>query len=372
MPRTDLFACRAGFLVVAVVSVELACGFDALAQTRRDEADNQQPKVGGAAGTRVNRSGFDDVAPGQLRPLGDLRITGGGLRPVAGDIRPVGGEIRPVAGDIRPIEIGSPLQNDASFNSRLRAHTPAFGITGNSIEPGWDDVPFGSPSGPLSSFSSSSFGSVSAPARADVGRAVGRVSTAGAVQAPREASGVRGSFAPAASARAAGKTSQTGGQTGGLQSPFFARSSSAWDTPAPQPARTALGIVRNDVRPDVRMAARLTLQERYADAIATIRHGVYQDPEAFSGAQALFAGDADAQQKLRQALAVYQSPGDRFMTEADARFMSAAMSAALGEGDAAFAAISAARESGESRPSGITLYRVLSRGRDGENNKVRP
>jgi hypothetical protein len=111
------------------------------------------------------------------------------------------------------------------------------------------------------------------------------------------------------------------------------------------------------------MAVRLTSEGKFLGAVDTVRQAVYREPEAFNAERGSLFSDSEITAKLTQAIAAYRDGPHPGVSQADAEFMVAALSASEGQGDAAFAAIRQARAAGEDRPSGKALHRVLSRGR---------
>jgi len=325
----------AGLLLAATVAGCTLAPAAAFAQRRNDQNDDRffvEPRP----------------APGQLRRITELRPVGGDIRPTGGGLRPVGGDIRPTAGDIRPIQTVSPLQNDNSFYNRTRPRTPQLGITGFAVEPGHNDFSGEQSRPPVSGASAQSGSSRGFAAQG------ARVIVPGSVQFGAQRSGP-------ANGQVNGQTIQPDPQaeepalpaSGIYADRRSAQAEAAGDVQGKSGFRSRSGRVRavplpsagssppRDVRPDVRMATRLTLRGRYADAIETLRHSVYQDPEAYTAANVLFVDDVDMRDRLREAVAVYERRESRrfgsSIAETDARFMAAAMSAALGERDAAFA-----------------------------------
>lgn len=314
--------------------------------------------------------GRPPVAPGQLRPTGELRPVGGNLRPVGGNIRPTGGSLSPVGTGIRPIEVRSPLQDDRSFNARTRPRTPVYGVTGTVVEPGFDNPPWNENTaggGAFPASSSSGFGRVFIPGRAardytgpigiDLSSLARRESAAGpTTPEPSAAYDLDAARAAAANGAATSR-------------PFRARDDAGWFEVAPASSRAA--TKPRDVRAEVRLAARLASRDagsnpRLAAAVEAMRDAVYASPESFAPqgtGTGMFADDAATQERLRAARAAAESSPPRELSASDAAFLRAALSAALGESDAALTAIREARDLGESRPSGKALHRVLSRPR---------
>jgi hypothetical protein len=255
----------------------------------------------------------------------------------------VGGDIGITGGGLRPVEPVSPLQNDRSFAARLEPHTPRFGVIGHAVVPGWDDPPWTS-------------GRSGGPPRVqpvEAGASSGRAAARESVWR-RYAPPVR--TASQAGPGPVGEADRTR-----APAPASAADESDWVDPRPIPSVAARP--RQDVRPDVRLAARLASEGRTRGAVDTLRQAVYRDAEAFSGAGGPLVTDADTLALLRQAIAAYREGGHTGVSAADSAFMAAAMEAASGDGDAAFEAIRTARQAGEDRPSGKALHRVLSRGR---------
>lgn len=327
------------------------------------EPQDQPREAGAGARTAAPVTEQPRPAPGQLRRLGGPAPVGGGIRPVGGDIRPVGGDIGVSGGGIRPVGIGSPLQNDRSFAGRLRPHTTAVGVSGFAIEPGWDDPPWG-PSDierPASSFGAA--GSAGWEGVSSAGFGPGLDTSGVADGALGDAIARRYVPAPARPWRVAPRTpGATAGHTAD-----DAGSDADWIDPTPIPPLAARP--RSDVRPDLRMAVRLSLDHRLPGAIDTVRQAVYREPEAFNGAAGALFTDPRTLARVDEAIAAYRDAPPANVSPADAAFMVAALEAAAGRGDQAFAAIRRARELGEDRPSGKSLHRVLSRGRAAPPNE---
>lgn len=321
--------------------------------------------------------------PGFLRPISELRPVGGDIRPVGGGIRPVGGNLGPSGSDLRPVEITSPLANDRSFDARTRPNTTAAGVTGFAIEPGWDDPPWPdagdrsgsgvSLGGSRRSRSSSSsgvamggdgssgpVGQVLLPGRFSAGSGTAPPVVAGASVVganPAPPSPAAGPVANRPPVRRSAPASASAG-VAAASLPAGAADRDWFDTGEVKPQRARSG----DIRPDLRLAARLTTNGQQAGAVDVVRHAVYQQPEAFSAAQvSLFESDPAAQERIRLAIAEYTSPGHARVSQVDAAFMVAALSAAIGDSDAAVDAIRSARQLGETRASGKALHRVLTR-----------
>lgn len=306
------------------------------------------------------------AAPGQLRPTGELRPVGGGLRPVGGDIRPTGGTLSPVGSGVRPVEVRSPLQDDRSFNARLRPRTPVYGVTGTVIEPGFDNPPWteGSSAGVSGRESAAgpTYGRVFLPGRT-VSTSDGPIGIDLSVMATRS-DGVATNPAPnaasdpdAARAAASRRSATVAARSTGDDRGWF-------DPPESAPATNA-----RDVRAEVRLAVRLAATsaergENWTAAVDAMRNAVYASPDAFAPASGgMFASDPAMQERLRAALAACGPDAVGRTSASDAAFMRAALSAAAGDADAALHAIREARELGEARPSGKALHRVLSRPR---------
>lgn len=364
--RSVLFklASRRLFGAVAASATAFAAGaiFAGVAMAAPDADDvnrSREPRQAAAEQPRP--------APGQLRRLGGPTPVAGGIRPVGGDIRPVGGDIGITGGGIRPVGIGSPLANDRSFAGRLRPSTTAVGVSGYAIEPGWDDPPWG-PSDverPASSFgtgrtagwesvSSAGFGpgvNTSGVADGAIDDSIGRRYVPSST---RERVWRVATHAPSRAQEPDATAADHDASTG---------DSADWIDPAPIPPLAARP--RRNVRPDLRMAVRLSLEHQFHGAIDTLREAVYREPEAFNAAEGALFGDPEMQARVEQAIATYRAapPGVAGVLPTDAAFMVAALEAASGRGDEAFAAIRHARELGEDRPSGKSLHRVLSRGR---------
>jgi len=335
-----------GILIAATLAVTAAQASDEATRARPREPADQggQPRPAAAVQPRP--------APGQLRRIGEPAPVGGGIRPVGGDIRPVGGDIGVSGGGIRPISIGSPLQNDRSYDSRLRPHTTAVGVSGYSIEPGWDDPPWGprDVQRPASSFGSGDSGGVG-----NAGFGPGVDTSGVASRAVGEA--IQRRYIPAQAWRAAPRPPRAAASAPAVDMGSHAD----WIDPTPIPSVAARP--RRDVRPDLRMAVRLSLGDRMPDAIDAVRPAVYREPEAFNATAGPLFSDPQMLARIDEAIAAYRTAAPARVSAADAEFMIAVLEAAAGRGDEAFAAIRQARELGESRPSGKSLHRVLSRGR---------
>lgn len=364
MSRSKMFRMAGGGLIGATLAT-FAAGAPMsgramaanLAEIAPFAEPSDQPREAGA-GTRAAAAATEQPrpAPGQLRRLGGPTPVGGGIRPVGGDIRPVGGDIGVSGGGIRPVGIGSPLQNDRSFAGRLRPHTTAVGVSGFAIEPGWDDPPWG-PSDierPSSSFGAG--GSAGWEGVSSAGFGPGLDTSGVADGALGDAIARRYVPAPARPWRVAPRT--PGVPAGNTDD---AGSDTDWIDPSPIPPLAARP--RSDVRPDLRMAVRLSLDHRLPGAIDTVRQAVYREPEAFNAAAGPLFTDPHMLARVDEAISAYRDAPPAGVSPADAAFMVAALEAAAGRGDRAFAAIRHARELGEDRPSGKSLHRVLSRGR---------
>lgn len=341
MSRSMLFRTAGSCLVAVGVSAAVA----AAPASATDPSDQRNPPRQAAAVQ-------PRPAPGQLRRLGEPTPVGGGIRPVGGDIRPVGGDIGVSGGGIRPINVGSPLQNDRSFYSRVRPHTTAVGVSGYAIEPGWDDPPWGPREvlRPASSFDSSASGGVG-----NAGFGPG-VDTSG-VANPAVGDAIQRRYVPAQAWRVAPRAPRQAASGRAIDR----GSDSDWVDPTPIPPLAARP--RRDVRPDLRMAVRLSLEDRMPGAIDAVRQAVYREPEAFDTAAGAIFSDPQMLAKVDEAIAAYRAAPNTQVSASDAEFMVAVLSAAAGRGDEAFAAIQRARQLGENRPSGKSLHRVLSRGR---------
>lgn len=324
-----------------------------------DDDNSSRPPLSGAR---------TPVAPGQLRTTGELRPVGGGLRPVGGNIRPTGGALSPVGSGIRPIEVRSPLQDDRSFNARLRPRTPVYGVTGTVVEPGFDNPPWsdiasgaagtGGPSG-----AGASFGRVVIPGRhaANYDGPIGIDLSALAQQPDAPGAAPRPSAAydlDAARAAAAARTNTVRSQRASQDDRGWYDAADAAPVTSPR-----------DVRAEVRLAARLASAgadggSAWADAVTAMRSAVYTSPEAFAASSGgMFTADPAMQERLRTALAACGPESNGRVNPSDAAFMRAAISAAIGESGPALDAIRQARDLGEDRPSGKALHRVLSRAR---------
>jgi hypothetical protein len=135
-------------LVGAACVMAALGGGSALGQQRGDPFEDSSARPIGStprppATPRAASNNAVTRTPGNLRRTTELRPVGGDIRPVAGDIRPSGGDVGVSGGGIRPVEVRSPLQNDAYYEAQLRPRTPRYGVTGHSVNPGWDDPPWG-------------------------------------------------------------------------------------------------------------------------------------------------------------------------------------------------------------------------------------
>jgi hypothetical protein len=321
-----------------------------------DDGDVRPPLTGGRP----------PVAPGQLRPTGELRPVGGGLRPVGGDIRPTGGSLSPVGAGIRPVEVRSPLQDDRSFNARLRPRTPVNGVTGTVVEPGFDNPPWAEgPSagvGGRESGAGPTYGRVLIPGRP-------MIENDGPIGIDLSVMGSRSDDAATRPAPSAAYDLEAARAAAIRRSTAAAARSTGDDRGWFDPPATAPGTSARDVRAEVRLAARLAASsaersENWSAAVDAMRNAVYASPEAFApGSGGMFSSDPAMQERLRAAIAACGPDAVGRMSAPDAAFMRAALSAAAGDSDAALQAIRQARELGETRPSGKALHRVLSRPR---------
>lgn len=119
-----------------------------------------------------------------------------------------------------------------------------------------------------------------------------------------------------------------------------------------------------DVVPDFAVAVSAAASSDYSEAIGAMRRAALVNPEALVGAQTRLArdiaADPDRAQRVRYALNVFQNPPRRVVSEADAQFMVAAFSAALGNDDAAAQAIQTAKMTGDRSASTELLSRAIT------------
>lgn len=118
-----------------------------------------------------------------------------------------------------------------------------------------------------------------------------------------------------------------------------------------------------NVEPDFLASVDGTLENEYSASIYAMRRAAGVNPEAMVGAASrvgrLVNSDPNLAQRVRFARAVYQNPPQRVVSEVDARFMVAALSAALGEVDAAERAIAEAKVAGDAHSSTQLLHRAI-------------
>jgi hypothetical protein len=310
--------------------------------------------------------------PGNLRRTTELRPTGGDIRPVAGDIRPSGNNVGVSGGGIRPVEVRSPLQNEAYYDAQLRPRTPRYGVTGFSVNSGWDDPPWGDRDPGRREVPRASSATFGGYAETGTSWSSAPAAAGGAIQFRGDSGATEGAGAATEAGRAtttrpvrrystpahvgAASAPRTSSQVVG-QPPSVNDDAEWFET---RTNTSAVARARRDMRPEVRLAVRLTLENRYAGAMDTVRGAVYRDPEFFAGEPAF--ADAGTREHVERAIAAYRADSGKRISPADAQFMVAALSASIGDRDAARAAIRAARQEGESRPSGKVLHRVLNRG----------
>lgn len=119
-----------------------------------------------------------------------------------------------------------------------------------------------------------------------------------------------------------------------------------------------------DVVPDFATAVGAAANSEYSEAISAMRRAAMVNPEALVGPQTKIArdiaSDPDRAQRVRYALGVFQNPPRRVVSEADAHFMVAAFTAALGDDYAAASAIDQARQAGDRSASTELLSRAIA------------
>lgn len=119
-----------------------------------------------------------------------------------------------------------------------------------------------------------------------------------------------------------------------------------------------------DVVPDFATAVGAAAGSEYSEAISAMRRAALVNPEALVGAQTKIArdiaSDPDRAQRVRYALGVFQNPPRRVVSEADAHFMVAAFTAALGDDSGAAMAIDQARQAGDRSASTELLSRAIT------------
>lgn len=113
-----------------------------------------------------------------------------------------------------------------------------------------------------------------------------------------------------------------------------------------------------NVRAEALWAATATDRGDYGGAVTGLRRAVAADPAAFCGAS-VFTGDRDLAQRVSAAAVVYQNPPRGAVSDADSRFMVAALSGSLGDRSGAIAAAQSARASGDATPETAALERAL-------------
>lgn len=120
-----------------------------------------------------------------------------------------------------------------------------------------------------------------------------------------------------------------------------------------------------DVWPDVGEALSATARSNFGTAVNALRRAAMNNPDAVVSPTGQFAKalavDQDLAQRARYALNVYTDPPRRVLNEADAKFMVAALSGALGKTTEAREAVRAAKAAGDSTSSTELLARSLSR-----------
>lgn len=118
-----------------------------------------------------------------------------------------------------------------------------------------------------------------------------------------------------------------------------------------------------DVVPDFAVAVTASANSDFSEAIGAMRRAALVNPEALVGSQTRvardIAADPDRAQRVRYALNVFQNPPRRVVSEADAQFMVAAFSAALGDESAATQAIQTAKMTGDQSASTELLSRAI-------------
>jgi hypothetical protein len=120
---------------------------------------------------------------------------------------------------------------------------------------------------------------------------------------------------------------------------------------------------RYDVARDFDAAVEGAIGGEFSASIYAMRRAAGVNPGALAGTDSpvarAVAADGELAQKVRYARQVFMSPPERVVSEADARFMVAALSAALGERDMARDAVRRAKDSGDAAASTELLRRAL-------------
>jgi hypothetical protein len=114
-----------------------------------------------------------------------------------------------------------------------------------------------------------------------------------------------------------------------------------------------------DVRPDFAVALDAAVNGEYSAAISAMRRAAGVNPNALVGTDSAAgrhaATSVETAQRARYALNVFRNPPTRVVSEADARFMSGAFSAILGDIETARVELEAALAAGDSSASTALL-----------------
>lgn len=144
--------------------------------------------------------------------------------------------------------------------------------------------------------------------------------------------------------------SAQGGAVGDVADPLNAKVNTAFDV-VPLFSQAVNGANRGD----------------FSASIYSMRRAAGVNPAGLFGSQSriarIMAEDSGWAKEVRQARAVFENPPERVVSEADAAFMVAALSAALGEPERAKTSIAQARQVGDLHSSTELLRRAL----DGED-----
>lgn len=120
---------------------------------------------------------------------------------------------------------------------------------------------------------------------------------------------------------------------------------------------------RYNVVPDFTFSVDAVAQNEFSLAVGSMRRAALVNPAALVRPDGDLArslrSDPELMQRARYAMGVFQSPPSRVVSDADARFMVAALAAAMGDNDVARGAIREALGAGDAQTSTALLRDVL-------------